>query len=42
MTVFCAIFEVNSGIGKLWDLIQYFGEKDKVDFNKYTFSIQQF
>jgi len=32
MTVFDTIFEVNSGIGKLWDLLGHFVEKDMVDF----------
>jgi len=27
MTLFGAIFEVNSRIGKLWDLLGYFNEK---------------
>jgi len=33
MTVFSAIFEVNSSIIKLWDLLEHFDEKDTVDFN---------
>jgi len=34
MIVFIAIFEVNSNIGKLWDLQGHFDEKD---FNQYHF-----
>jgi len=29
--VFSAIFEVNNHIGKLWDLLEHFDEKDTVD-----------
>jgi len=36
MTTFCSIFEVNSSIGKLWDLLGYFDKKDMVDFNEYS------
>jgi len=32
MTAFGAIFEVNSSIGKLWDLLGHSDEKDTVDF----------
>jgi len=27
MTIFCATFEANSIIGKLWDLLEYFNQK---------------
>jgi len=37
MTVFGAIFEVNSCIGKLWDLLGHFDKKDTFDFNKHCF-----
>jgi len=30
MTIFRAIFEINSGIGKLWDLLGHFDKKDMV------------
>jgi len=32
MTICGAIFDVNSSIGKLWDLLGYFDKKDTVDF----------
>jgi len=32
LSVFGAIFEVNSSIGKWWDLLGHFDENDKVDF----------
>jgi len=32
MTMFGAIFEVNSSIGRLWDLFGHFNEKDTVNF----------
>jgi len=32
MTVFDVIFEVDSSIGKLCNLLGHFNEKDKVDF----------
>jgi len=37
MTVFGAIFGVNSSIGKLWDLLGYFGEEDKIFINNIHF-----
>jgi len=30
MTIFCAIFDVNSSIGKFWDKLVYFDKKDTV------------
>jgi len=33
MTLVGAIFEENSNIGKLWDLLGHFDKKDTVDFN---------
>jgi len=35
MTVFGAIFEVKSSIGKLWNLLGHFDEKDMLNFNKF-------
>jgi len=35
--LFGAIFEVNSSIGKLWDLLGHFDEKDMIDLNNYCF-----
>jgi len=40
MILFVAIFEVNSSIGKLWDLLGHLVKKDSVDFNKYHFFYQ--
>lgn len=37
MSVFGAIFEGSSCIGKLRDLLGHFDKKDAVDFNKYHF-----
>jgi len=37
MTVFGTIFEVNSSIGKLWDLLVHFEKKDTFDFNNTGF-----
>jgi len=34
MTVFGTIFEVNSSIGKLLDLLGHFDVRDMVDFDK--------
>jgi len=34
MTVFRAIFEVNSSIGKLWDLLGHYDKKDMVFLKK--------
>jgi len=42
MMMFGAIFEVNSSIDKLWDLLEHFVNKDVVNFNKYHFFVQQF
>jgi len=41
MILFGAIFKVNRSFDKLWELLGHFDEKDKVDFNKYYFSIEQ-
>jgi len=37
ITVFGAVFEVNRSIGRLWDLLGHFNEKDMSDCNKYYF-----
>jgi len=37
ITVLGAIFVVNSSVGKLWDLLGHFDEKDTVDFDEYHF-----
>jgi len=37
LTLFEIFFEVSSSIGKLGDLLGHFDEKDKVDFNKFHF-----
>jgi len=42
MTVFGAIFEVKSSIGKLWVLLGHFDKKDTVDFNKCHFLLNNF
>jgi len=39
--VFGTIFEVNSRIVKLWDLLGHFNEEDTVDFLKYQFFVRQ-
>jgi len=39
MTVFSTIFEVNSSIDKLWDLLAHLVEKDMVDLNQYYFFV---
>jgi len=36
MTVFCAIFEVNRSIGKLWDLLGHFDKKDMFFTKRWT------
>jgi len=39
MTAFGAIFEVNSSIGKLWDLLGHFDEKSAIDFKNTVFTM---
>jgi len=42
MTMLDVTFEVNSCIGKFWDLLGQFDEKDTVDFKIYHFFIKRF
>jgi len=42
MATYGSIFEVNSRVVKLWDLLGHFDKKDKVDFDKYYLLILQF
>jgi len=41
MTVFCAIFEVKSSIGKLWDLLRHFDKNTFFIWTKFDFVIWQ-